>query len=524
MRNYNQALDWLLEADRTLPVADWRVGEVDFWPLARAMIAVALHGDVGRPEDQDAAPAHVSPREARLRAAQASARLRRDGSWRGALSVEAMNGGGKDVPVEVEEIETLNANRLPGEMYQGSGISPRWLFVGNANLSQAIGGRATHRIFDPIAAEAAGSGVESVILISSPLLPGDRLARTPHHGIADSLYELRRLARHTGEPVSLPGLEMLIGLAPSPSVEGVLQRPVLEAAAKNLWQYASAIGELIDAWRIAVIFTTPYASLLGTALCAAGRIRGVPVIDIQHGLIGEPNPHYKLAVGRGLNTLPSHIWLWNDAGIVTPDMGSATMNFVGGNPFYALVATERQTHPEWAIAKEQGRMDVLVTLSKALIPAWLPVVVAQAPASWRWWVRLHPADFSRLGKWPDDMERLTRFPNVELRRAIELPLPILIEIADIHLTEGSSSALEARSAGVATIFYDQIGYQYFHGLPGGDRDRFCEPERLVTTLESIFEDAAFEREHERLEVNAARLRRAVRAILSRNASVGSRGG
>ena len=59
-------------------------------------------------------------------------------------------------------------------------------------------------------------------------------------------------------------------------------------------------------------------------------------------------------------------------------------------------------------------------------------------------------------------------PNVELRRALELPLAILIETADIHLTEGSSSALEARDAGLRTLFYDKVGHRYFEGLPGAE--------------------------------------------------------
>ena len=74
-RNYNEVLDWLLEADRRFPIADWRIGEIDVWPLIRAMLAVALQEDVQRGDREAPRPADVGPRAARLREAQAAARL-----------------------------------------------------------------------------------------------------------------------------------------------------------------------------------------------------------------------------------------------------------------------------------------------------------------------------------------------------------------------------------------------------------------------------------------------------------------
>jgi hypothetical protein len=514
MRNYNEVLDWLLEADRKLPVADWRIGDLDLWPLVRAQIAVALQDDVARNEAESQARVNIeTPAAVRLREAQALARLRRNGAWRGLLDLEEMNGRAKGPPLGMETIETLNANRLPAEIFEGGGTA-RWLLFGNANLSQEIGGQATHRLFDPIVAEAANRGVESVILISSPLSPGDRLARVQHHGIADSLYELRRRAHKSSEPVVVPELDAFVATAPSPSVQALLQRQPLEAAGRNLAEYAAGIGELIDACGVTAIFTIPYASLLGTALCAAGRKRGVPVLDVQHGLIGAPNPYYQLGVANGFNTLPSHIWLWDDEGVAKPQMGGAGASFVGGNPYYALVGAERRSRPEWAISKEGGRNDVLVTLSNAAVPLWLPGLIGEAPASWRWWVRLHPAAFNRAGGVADGAELLAPFSNVELERASRLPLPILIEIADIHVTEGSSSALEARAAGLATLFYTRVGYEYFRGLPGGDRDRLCEPERLVAAIGAIFQGAPAGRRHDALTVHSERLRQGVSEVLS----------
>jgi len=512
-QNYNEVLDWLLDADRTFPAREWRIGDIDLWPLARAMIARALQEDVVRGDQEAPQEPDLGPRAARLREAQAAMRRNRGGVWLGELRLEPENGGAEPDSKAEQDIALINANRPPAVIFENDRASGRWLLVGNANLSQVIGGRETHRYFDPVAAEAAGRGIESAVMISSPLSPHDRLSRVRHHGVADSLYELRRQARKLMEPVELPELDRLQGLTPSPSVGRLLQRPFLEATARNLARYVSAFAELIDMWRIGAIITIPYASQLGTALCAAGRRRGIPVIDIQHGLIGPPNPHYKLATAEGFNTLPSHIWLWSDANIDRPQMGRMTASFVGGNPSYALVATERRAYPEWQLAKQPGGKDVLVTLSNGLLPAWLPLLIEGAPRSWRWWVRPHPAAFDRAAEGAAQIERVEAMANVELRRAVELPLPILMELADIHLTQSSSTAIEARAAGVRTLFYDRVGYRYFESLPGAAGDRFCEPGQLEAAIDEMLRKEPGKR-RETLELHAERLRDAVREVSS----------
>src|ERR1700722_9745846 len=141
MQNYNEVLDWLLDADQRFPIADWRIGEIDIWPLARAMLAVALQGEVPLPGIAGQARAEASPPAVRLREAQAIAKLRRFNRWRsdppwlGALTLDVLNQEGKGPALEPDVVKMLNANRLPNRAFEGEGAA-RWLFVGNANLTQ----------------------------------------------------------------------------------------------------------------------------------------------------------------------------------------------------------------------------------------------------------------------------------------------------------------------------------------------------------------------------------------------------
>ena len=128
-------------------------------------------------------------------------------------------------------------------------------------------------------------------------------------------------------------------------------------------------------------------------------------------------------------------------------MGSNTASFVGGNPAYALVAAERQNYPEWGSPRRMAAREVLVSLSGA-DPALdarshrkgaeeLAMVGAPPPG------RVRPRQ-PQAAECRANSQRMSRMS--EVGRALDLPLAVLIEIADIHLTEGSSSAIEARGA------------------------------------------------------------------------------
>ncbi|OVE78187.1 hypothetical protein BVX99_00505, partial [bacterium F16] len=77
-------------------------------------------------------------------------------------------------------------------------------------------------------------------------------------------------------------------------------------------------------------------------------------------------------------------------------------------------------------------------------------LVSNSPKDWIWVLRPHPGTKDHY----DEMREFFRtvHPNVEMNLAIELPLHVLILVADIHISWFSTCALECLPFGVKTIF------------------------------------------------------------------------
>jgi hypothetical protein len=89
--------------------------------------------------------------------------------------------------------------------------------------------------------------------------------------------------------------------------------------------------------------------------------------------------------------------------------------------------------------------------------------IKTAPASWRWWIRRHPASSPLQDKEYVSLLSL-RMPNVVLEQASLLPLPALLRHMSILLSLASGSAAEAAAFGVPAIFLLDDARGPFGGL------------------------------------------------------------
>lgn len=479
VRDYHDALAWLKFLDRSLPITDWRADGVDLWPLIRSILGNLLHTQIRvtnaeSPIDRDASP-HVT----QLRTVQAMTRKYRAGPWRGF----AADGGllkrtkaAMNLPLGEDDLRLLDANRLPARLFspeRRSRFSRRWLFVSNGNLDQQLGGEIVNRLFAPIVKQAESWGVEVREVITGTVAADYAVGRENLYGMADSLWWLRRQSRETPLEVSMPGLEGMMRDIEGSPLHSHLAEGALETAAQTLAAYTRAFTTLLQEEAVTAVFIAPYHSQVGMAMCAAARAVGIPVIDIQHGIIGSPNPPYEIDADVAFNSVPTHLWLWSADEVETPRLGTGCRCFVGGNPAYALAQAARRDHPEWRIETGQYAKEILVTLARGLVPDVLTELIAASPTTWRWWIRLHPSDYLAGVREHFAIDPLLDRPNCEWKRANELPLPVLLEIADVHFTKSSSTVIEARAQGVPTVFYDKDGYEYYRYLRNSDRDVYA---------------------------------------------------
>lgn len=515
IRNYIDALEWLKALDRTLPIGDWRAGDVDFWPLARAMLGTFLHEQLRKSEAESPIDRPAASHGAQLAELQRTTKTHRAGPWRGRIGDAGvlLPKKRKKLVLSEADIALLDANRLPARLFDERRRRElwkpdhRWLFVSNGNLDQPIEGRTVNRLFFPIMEKARRLGVQVREIVSAPVAADYSVGRPYLHGMADGLWWLRRKSREEPVDVSMPGLEGLMARVEGTPLHDYLATGALEAAARTVSAYARTFAELLRDEGVSAVFIVPYHSQIGVALCAAARAVGIPVIDIQHGIVGSPNPHYDIDTSIAFNSVPTHIWLWSAHVVDTPRLGPDCRSLVGGNPTYAMVRDLRRDHPEWRIEKGHYEKEILVTLSRGLIPDMLTELIKASPLTWRWWLRFHPSDYIAGVASHPAIEPLRDAGNVVWQLSNELPLPILLEITDVHLTKSSSTVLEAREYRIPTIFYDRDGHDYYRKLPGAERDAYVEPSDLRSSLAAVARNNA--RKNRLLRRHARATRRAV---------------
>lgn len=227
--------------------------------------------------------------------------------------------------------------------------------------------------------------------------------------------------------------------------------------------------------RPAAAFVVSYYSIDNMAFNLACHELGIPAVDIQHGAEGDLHAAYGQwwkVPAEGYALLPAVFWCWseNEAAAIRRWNGNVRHwhdAVVGGHPWLALwqhgaapfIARYDRRVREIKAGGDYA-VHILVTLQYGLADATVlePLLAAMraAPASWRWWVRLHPA----MLKERESLRELVRSrgnPHVELDAATDLPLYALLKHVDVHVTHSSYTTVEAEAYGVHSIVFSRYG-------------------------------------------------------------------
>lgn len=222
-----------------------------------------------------------------------------------------------------------------------------------------------------------------------------------------------------------------------------------------------------------VVISEGYYAIDRMALYCACRRMGIRSIEVQHGVQGM----FHVAYSRwtrvpvdGYEMLPELFWVWSDderKNIQEWAGGSprAHSAFVGGNPTLNVLPDARDAEAMRAILdrlRQGAGVNLLVTLQASFdIPEFLLEAVRDSPGSWRWWFRLHPQYEDTGPLIRAQIVRLGLSDRVIIDQTGELPMKFLLMIVNVHLTEFSSSVLEAEALGVPSILISERGRLYY---------------------------------------------------------------
>ena len=241
-------------------------------------------------------------------------------------------------------------------------------------------------------------------------------------------------------------------------------------------------------------------------LCRAGKERGIPVYDLQHGVIADEHKWYgeKYRISTPAEDLPDGFLCWDEQSVATimkwaDKKGVRTIKV--GNPWFLRFS---QNNPDDFLVREaiaQGgkyndaRPSILVSLqwgmlqpevsSHGIIVDALEKVILDTANKYDWILRLHPVQL-RSGERETVLKYLVDTFGEEKTQswlqASQDPLPIVLRQADLHITHSSTIVIEAAWMGVRSAILNQ------KICSGGHSEGYYTHERSIGMAEVLSQD------------------------------------
>lgn len=217
------------------------------------------------------------------------------------------------------------------------------------------------------------------------------------------------------------------------------------------------------------------------ALCQAGRLNNLMVYDLQHGVIADEHWYYgyKTRSDTNLEDLPTCFLCWDTASEMTLHKWTQNKGIavkVVGNPWFS-----RFNNPqiEDMLVQEAMRLGQVFDNNKPTIlfslqwgmdkiycePGFNGVmvptmenVILETKDKYNWLLRLHPVQL--LGKENKSAISylIATFGNmngVDWEKCSQLPLPVILQQSDLHVTDTSTVTIEASWFGIRTGLLNQ---------------------------------------------------------------------
>jgi hypothetical protein len=241
-------------------------------------------------------------------------------------------------------------------------------------------------------------------------------------------------------------------------------------------------------------------------LCRAAKTKDLPILDLQHGVIADKSPLYgeKYRIAASSWDLPTGYLCWDEPSAAVLRKWAARKGIdvrVVGNPWFSRFLFNDLNDSMVQEALKAGRIFnnhrpvILVSLQARLKAHYykhtsfngimvdaLEKTILQTADTYNWLLRLHPCQM-RGTEMETTHEYLWKtfghLTSVEWTLCSELPLPVVLQQASLHITDMSTVVVEAGWMGVFSgLLNDNI-------RSGGILENIYEHERslgLATVL------------------------------------------
>jgi len=442
-RSYLTLVDHI---ERNFPVAQWRSGDMEIWPLARMDLYLDFHrSNVGI--------ATPPPRS-----------LVRRVLGRFATPLVNLWKGRRDLTHWVAR---------PGPAHA--------IFLGDGVTLDRIDGAWRDRYGEPLMAALNRRGHDTFLMQQGDLSRLPWYRRTYAANVVSARAWRHRSRIKTS--MNLPGIDELRRYlhdndVPAPSLEP----DVLALRVRMALAGAAEFEHVIRMVRPSIAFVVTYYADLGPSFLLACRRQGVLSVDLQH--CPQEGAHkaygWSAVPENGYAVLPAVFWNWTqaDAAYIQSWAGQLAhpwhRSLHGGHiqlrPFLDDddPATEA-LDARFDIISQGARFEreILVTLQpvSGYRAQWdeLAAQIEASPQQWRWWIRRHPASRTYQDQ---EYPRLVslKLPNVVVDASSSLPLPTLLRHANALVSRFSGASAEAANFGVPALFLSEEARGQFSAL------------------------------------------------------------
>lgn len=209
-------------------------------------------------------------------------------------------------------------------------------------------------------------------------------------------------------------------------------------------------------------------------LCQAGNELGIPIYDLQHGVISDDHPWYgaKYRINTPPEMLPTGFLCWDDRSVATVSKWAVQKGIQVvkiGNPWFLRFLVSNQddrliqdimvrsefwdeSKPSILVSLQWGLSDIYDDVPNGVMIEPLKKVILDTYDNYNWVLRLHPVQLRDENELEVAKSYLISTFGAEITNKwindSFLPLPIVIQKVDLHLTYDSSIVIEAAWGGV----------------------------------------------------------------------------
>jgi len=460
---HQRFLTLVAEIERSLPVALWKSGDVEIWPLARMDLYLDMYwANVGGEQPKS------RPLPLRILGAAAT-------------PVTNIWKSRRDLRHWVVRPKSADA-----------------IFLGDGVSLDLIDGAWQDRYGEPIIAALERRGLSTFVMQSGVL------ARLPWHRgtFSANLVAMRGSLAHLARarPAELPGHQEVLQILARNGVRAwSLSKKALERRASVVAATASSFERVLRAVNPTLAFVVTYYAGLGPAFLLACRRRGILSIDLQHC----PQDGAHMAYGwaalpeNGYATLPAVFWNWTMRDAADIRRWTSRLlrpwhrSLCGGHTQFSSFLDAGPASQAWnsrfeAVAKGRTfEREILVALQPVggFRAGWdaLAAQIQASPPSWRWWIRRHPASAAYQDSEYRSLVAL-RGANVMVAESATLPLPVLLRHMSVVVSLFSGASVEGAFLGVPAIFLSEEARGRFSDLIDRGLASIVQIARLIETI------------------------------------------